>query len=110
MSDNGRKADGTFAKGNTLQRNGGRPSKKREDRYYEIAIGTCSFKDWKAIIARAVTQAIDGDKDARKWLADYLMGPPRVIQTSDPDAPTIDEWWERADRRMDGHYEEVYER
>ena len=38
-------------------------------------MNACSFKDWKAIVGKAVEQAMDGDKDARKWLADYLIGP-----------------------------------
>ena len=35
----------------------------------------CTFDDWKAIGEKAVDQARNGDKDARKWLADYLVGP-----------------------------------
>ena len=74
---NGRAENGQFAPGNKIGKGntGGRPSKKREERYYEIALNTCSFKDFKAIVQKAVEQAMDGDKDARKWLADYLIGP-----------------------------------
>lgn len=33
-------------------------------------------KKWTKIILKAVDQAADGDWRARKWLGDYLMGPP----------------------------------
>jgi hypothetical protein len=75
---NGRKANGHFAKGNQIAKGagGGRPPKAREQRYHEIAMKSCTFKDWHAIMKTAVNQAKSGDKDARKFLADYLMGPP----------------------------------
>ena len=74
---NEREANGRFAKGNQIGKgnNGGRPPKRREDRYYEIMMNACTFADWKAIGKKAVEQARGGDKDARKWLADYLIGP-----------------------------------
>jgi len=31
---------------------------------------------WTRIITKAVQQAIGGDRHARKWISDYLMGPP----------------------------------
>ena len=42
----------------------------------EIALSTCTFKDWKGIIQKAVEQALAGDEKARKFLADYLLGKP----------------------------------
>ena len=69
-----RDANGRFAKGN---RGGpGRPKKARDERYYEILQQACTFDSWKKIIDKAVEQALDGDKDARKFLAGYLMGEP----------------------------------
>ena len=70
-----RKANGQFAKGD----NGGpgRPTKKREERYLEITMSACTFKDWERIIKRAVTDAKRGDATARKWLSDYLIGSPQ---------------------------------
>jgi hypothetical protein len=78
VTEEGRKANGQFAKGNKIAKNGngGRPPKKREERYYEIAMSACTFGDWKAIWKTAVEQAKEGDATARKWLSDYLMGPP----------------------------------
>jgi hypothetical protein len=70
----GRDKRGRFAKGNGG--GPGRPKKKREERYLQILLNTCTFDDWKAIVKKAAEQARSGDKDARKWLSDYLIGPP----------------------------------
>lgn len=69
-----RETNGQFKKGHSGNPNG-RPKKQREDRYYEILMNVCTFADWKAIGKKAVEQAKGGDKDARKWLTDYLIGP-----------------------------------
>jgi len=74
---------GRFKTGNTASAkvsNGkvGRPAKKREERFYGITLRACTFKDWREIIKKAVEQAKAGDTAARKFLADYLMGPPAV--------------------------------
>jgi len=65
---------GKFAKGN--EGGPGRPKKEREERFYEITVTTVTLDDWRAIVAKAVTDAKRGDAVARKWLADYLVGPP----------------------------------
>ena len=54
----------------------GRPSKKREERFLEITLAACTFTDWKVIVKKAVEQARRGNPTARKWLSDYLIGPP----------------------------------
>ena len=66
-------------KGQFVQGNGGgpgRPKRAKEERYYEILISTVTKDSWKAIIERAITDAKKGDTSARKWLADYIIGPP----------------------------------
>jgi hypothetical protein len=35
-----------------------------------------SIEDWVKIVLKARDQAIRGDHLARKWLSDYLLGPP----------------------------------
>lgn len=76
----GRDAKGKFVKGNKIGNNNhsspGRPKKAREERYYQITQSACTFADWKLIVKKAVSQAIRGDSAARKFLADYLLGPP----------------------------------
>ena len=69
-----RDANGRFAKG--YSGGPGRPPKEREERYLEIARSTVTFKQWAAIIKKAADQAERGNAVARKWLGDYLMGPP----------------------------------
>lgn len=62
----------------------GRPKKEREVKFYELTLNSVTFDDWKEIIEKAVRQAKNGDAVARKWLSDYLMGPP--VQRSEVDA------------------------
>lgn len=52
----------------------GRPTRAREERYYEIMMTAVTFADWQKIIERAVQDARRGDAVARKWLSDYLVG------------------------------------
>jgi hypothetical protein len=66
---------GRFVKGNGG--GPGRPSKKKEERFYEVTISSISLKDWREIIKKAKEQAKRGDSTARKFLADYLIGPPQ---------------------------------
>jgi hypothetical protein len=66
---------GRFIKGITGNPKG-RPTRAKEERYYEILISTVTKDNWKAIIERAIYDAKKGDTSARKWLADYVIGPP----------------------------------
>jgi hypothetical protein len=54
----------------------GRPPKAREERYNEILISAVTFETWEQIVKKAAEQAKKGDQAARKWLSDYLVGPP----------------------------------
>lgn len=69
-----RDGTGKFLPGNASK--GGRPPKDREEDYQKAFTEACSKNDWKRIIKRAVSQALDGDKDARKWLSDNILGLP----------------------------------
>lgn len=62
---------GRFVKGHSGNPKG-RSTHMREERYYEIAMNTVTFEDWKDIIRAAIKQAKRGDTQARKWLSDYL--------------------------------------
>jgi len=72
-----RDANGRFVAGQSGNPNG-RPPKAREERFKQITLSACSFKDWEEIVKKAVLQAKRGDATARKWLSDYLIGPPRA--------------------------------
>lgn len=66
---------GQLQKGSVLNPKG-RPKKSREERYLKMLTTSVSDDDWQAIIDRAVSDAKRGDATARKWLTDYLIGPP----------------------------------
>ncbi len=69
-----RDENGRFVKGNGG--GPGRPKREREVEYYRILQTAVSPEDWQLIVNKAVSEAKRGDAVARKWLADYLIGPP----------------------------------
>lgn len=77
-----RKSNGQFAKGHSGNPKG-RPTKPREERYYEITMTTCTYSEWRDIVQRAVEQAKKGNPVARKWLSDYLVGVPEIPVNSE---------------------------
>ena len=70
-----RDKSGRFVAGQSGNPNGRLP-KKREERFLEITLATVTFKDWAEIVEKAVEKAKRGDPIARKWLSDYIIGPP----------------------------------
>ena len=70
-----REKNGHFAKGNSGNP-AGRPKRTTEAEYLLVLRNHVSIDDWKAIIDRAVMDAKRGDTAARKWISDYLIGPP----------------------------------
>ena len=42
----------------------------------EITLSTVTYKEWGQIVQKAVDQAKRGNHQARKFLADYILGPP----------------------------------
>lgn len=68
-----RDSKGRFAPGT---RGGpGRFSRPKEKLYLAVMMTECTLGDWKEITRRAVEDAKAGNKDARKWLSDYILGP-----------------------------------
>ena len=76
----GRKRDkkGRFVKGDSG--GPGRPPKDRERRYLEIARTAVTFERWRKIVKAAADDALGGDAQARRFLADYLLGPPNKLR------------------------------
>jgi len=93
-----RDKNGRFKKGSVANPNG-RPKKEREIRFYEITLTACTYADWREIVKKAVAQAKRGDASARKWLADYLIGPPvqRTELTGAEGAPLVVQIVQRQD-------------
>jgi len=61
----------------------GRPARDRERRYMEIATTAVTYKQWGEIVKAAASDALDGDAQARRFLADYLLGPPGKLRERD---------------------------
>ncbi len=86
--DEQRDQKGKFAKG--WKGGPGRPKKAKDQRYYEILQKKLTFKKWEQILDTAIEQAIEGDKEARKFLAGYAMGEPdRYLELGGPDGQGI---------------------
>lgn len=86
-----RDENGKFVKGSSGNPRGRMP-KEREEKFYEITMNACTYKDWEVITRKAVEQAKRGDAVARKWLADYLIGAPvqrQEISGKDGEAITV---------------------
>lgn len=66
-----------IAGGSGLEIEGGRKALRDAalGRLHDLHVLVTSPK-WASIILKAVDQAVEGDWRARKWLGDYLMGPP----------------------------------
>ena len=79
-----RDENGQFAKGN--KGGPGRQKRKTEDKYLRALQKCVKAKEWKAICERAVQDAKRGDRTARQWLSDYLLGKP--VQELKVDART----------------------
>jgi hypothetical protein len=91
--------NGKFAPGN--KGGPGRPPKPKEEKFYRTTLSAVTLSDWREIVKKAVEQAKRGNPSARKWLSDYLIGPPqqKVDVTSAGEALKI--VVEYADRDID---------
>ena len=67
----------------------GRPTKEREQKYYEYAMYTVTYKEWQDIINRAVADAKRGDASARKWLSEDLAPQAQKHEVSGADGRVI---------------------
>ena len=69
-----RDGKGRFVKGN--MGGPGRSKRKTEDKYLKALRDSVTSKEWKAICKQAIKDAKKGDRSARQWLSDYLLGKP----------------------------------
>ena len=70
-----RNENGQFVKGHPG--GPGRPKKTKEEKFYKATISTVTLKDWREIVKKAADMAKRGDAPSRKWLSDYILGPPQ---------------------------------
>ncbi len=77
---------GRFAKGN---RGGpGRPKKVHELAYTLAIQDVIGLPEWCEILERTRLLALSGDKDARKFFADYLLGRPGATPRPEDTSPS----------------------
>ena len=73
-----RDENGRFVKGNPGNPEAtGRPPREVEDKYLHALKKSVTLTAWKAISKRAIGDAKKGDRAARQWLSDYLLGKPQ---------------------------------
>jgi hypothetical protein len=69
-----RDANGRFLPGHPGM--GGRPRRAIEVDYVATLSEAVPLAKWRAIVERAVEQAVSGDAKAREWLGSHLLGEP----------------------------------
>ena len=69
---NGRNANGTFARGNGG--GPGRPRRAAEESYVHRLAARVTPEHWNRIVDKAIEQAEAGDRHARAWLSECLVG------------------------------------
>jgi hypothetical protein len=69
-----RDTNGRFAVGNSG--GPGRPRRAVEANYLAALSEAVSVRKWKKIVEKAVKDALAGDRHAREWIGDYVLGKP----------------------------------
>ncbi len=100
--DSNRNADGTLKKGHSLNVGATYDNTKRKQVFAALEKAV-TLKDVRTIVKKAVTQAIDGDAAARKFIFEYLLGKPVALVEVDATlkTPGIDQWWAEALGRLE---------
>lgn len=81
---------GRFVKGNKVSP--GRKPLRTEREYLEVTINAVSLGDWSKVVKKALTLAMEGDYQARRWLSDYLLGkPPQILELKGVEAQQLAE-------------------
>jgi len=80
-----RDSNGRFTKGNkaAVGNRGGRPRRQVEEHYLGALSDSIKDDEWNRIVRKAVSQALQGDRYARDWLANYLIGRPTQYEAID---------------------------
>ena len=88
-----RKSNGQFGPGN---KTGGRKTRTDEEDVRALFRSVVTLPHQRAIIVKAIAQAEKGDQAARKFLFDYLYGPPvqRNEHTGADGGAIVIEWSE----------------
>jgi len=81
----GRKGDGSFAKGNKIGNKGGRPPALLQKEYLDALKGKVSKAEWEKVVAAILAKAQDGDVRAMEALSKHVLPSPeqRIKMESD---------------------------
>lgn len=80
---------GRFVKGHNAP-GPGRPPRATEADYLAAMTEIVTLDSWRAIVKRALADALQGDSRARAWLSGYLIGkPPQILDIRAADAALI---------------------
>lgn len=90
---------GRFVAGHSIK-SPGRPRRVIESEYHARLVGRVSITKWEKIVDKAVVDALEGDRHARTFLADYILGKPLQIlelrgESAHLLAELLDQWGQR---------------
>lgn len=89
---------GRFVKGHSG--GPGRPRRHTEAEYIEATVGQVSLAKWQKVVNKALDDAMAGDRHARQFLADYLLGkPPQILELRGADAILLAQLLELCEQR-----------
>lgn len=95
--------DGRDAKGRFTKGHGGGPGRPRKQKaeYLDVMSDVLTLKAWRIIVKRAIKDAQGGDKAARAWLANYVLGRPvEHVKAEIVGVPmTVEQWKAERERR-----------
>lgn len=88
--DEQRDESGRFMPGNKASP--GRPRKAVESAYLAEILDVVTLEQWRKVVKKALTDASKGAPDARRWLAEYIIGkPPTIIELKAGEAALLRE-------------------
>lgn len=77
----------------------GRAKRAVEVDFHQLLVDTIKSDDWISIIQRAVTDAKQGDRYARQFIAEYRVGkPPQILELKAAEAALLADVLERMKR------------
>jgi len=91
------------AQGHWLKGSSGNPSgrPKKDLGYLTCLHDTLTLEKWQQIVDRAIADALNGNRFAREWLGNYVMGsPPKELKLTGEIGVTLEDWQQRARERL----------
>lgn len=87
---------GRFAAGNKAATGHGRPSGAKTSDLLQRMRDGITGEEWDRIWKRAVKDAASGNTDARRWVAEYIIGkPPTILELRAAEAALLRELLQR---------------